>query len=587
MTKELKSSTSLLILVALVLAVYYPAISAPLNSVDDTVMYQYLLNTDGLTLRGIFLPGGSGNYFRPVLLASFLADKYLWGLQESFMHLENVLFHLVNTLLVYFVARRAVLLRGGAPVAVALVAAAFFAVHPLNTEAVDWISGRTDLLACFFLLLSALLLLCSPCGAIASCGAACCMLAACLAKETAFFFLPAALLWPLFPKSSEDASLSLRELLRRGLPHLAIFAAVGGGYLMFRRIAFSQGDQGVARVLAHVAGGQGQGIVANLRLLLKALGFYAKKLVLPFPLNFGISHVSDGYLFIGGGVCIVILYLLRRRTLPGLFFVSAASVGCSALMIPMLGVTWTPLAERYMYIPGAFFVVALTLTLRERRTLLQCRRCFLAGLSALFLIALYGTATRNLLWQDNLALFQDTLRKSPDFIPARNEVANALFERGREREARALYNSFSDDGSIINPQLGWVNKAFALAVEGRFDEARRVLKRTLQNPGKNEALILRQMLQLNKVQVMQKKALSADLYSDNVWVLRRLIELTHDPFYQYRLGIVEMQDGDRGRAKVAFLAAARDAAPTAYYREPALKLGSSMAETAGKNVGGR
>ena len=52
-----------------------------------------------------------------------------------------------------------------------------------------------------------------------------------------------------------------------------------------------------------------------------------------------------------------------------------------------------------------------------------------------------GTATylRTLTWQTNLALFEDTVRKSPGFAPARNELALALERKKRGEEAKKLY----------------------------------------------------------------------------------------------------------------------------------------------------
>ncbi len=83
-----------------------------------------------------------------------MMDKFIWGLEESFMHLENIFFHLANTLLVYAVARRAADYLTNTIPSCTVRAALFFAIHPLNTEVVNWISGRTDLLAGFFLFLA-------------------------------------------------------------------------------------------------------------------------------------------------------------------------------------------------------------------------------------------------------------------------------------------------------------------------------------------------------------------------------------------------------------------------------------------------
>jgi tetratricopeptide (TPR) repeat protein len=196
--------------------------------------------------------------------------------------------------------------------------------------------------------------------------------------------------------------------------------------------------------------------------------------------------------------------------------------------------------------------------------------------SCLVAIALYGTATRNILWQNNLALFQDTLRKSPDFIPAQNEIANALHNSGKKKEAATIYKSFNETNGLINAQYGLKNKAFALMNEGDFSGARDILKQLLANPGKHEVSILLQVLELNKIQISANKATIKDVYPESVKTLSRLIEITNDHFYSYRLGIVHMQVGEKEKALTAFTTVVRTAPPTAYYRAPAAKLAKDL-----------
>ena len=253
MDRLFTSRKGILSLVIIVLAVYYPALFAPLNSVDDSGMYAYLLNTDSFTFGTIFFPGSSGSYYRPILLSSFMMDKYVWGLEESFMHLENILFHLANTLLLFAVVRRGSVLLKQTSFLVPFAAALFFAIHPLNTEAVNWISGRTDLLAGFFLLLAMYLLLQQPLPWFWSLLAAACMLLACLAKETAIFFLPAALLFPFYLSAQRSEAPPLNALCRRYLPHFLLFSTAGFAYFAFRALAFDRPEHIPA---AHFARGQ-------------------------------------------------------------------------------------------------------------------------------------------------------------------------------------------------------------------------------------------------------------------------------------------------------------------------------------------
>jgi tetratricopeptide (TPR) repeat protein len=84
----------------------------------------------------------------PVTLASFAIDYKLWGLDPGPYHAENVVFHLLNVLLVFFLI--SLLSR---KYEVALLTALFFGIHPYRVESVAWIVERKDMLYAFFYLL--------------------------------------------------------------------------------------------------------------------------------------------------------------------------------------------------------------------------------------------------------------------------------------------------------------------------------------------------------------------------------------------------------------------------------------------------
>jgi tetratricopeptide (TPR) repeat protein len=571
MTKQLSARAGVLFLVFVVLGIYYPAIFAPINSVDDPGTINYLLNSDSFSLKEIFTPGG--NYFRPILLLSFMADKFVFGLQESFMHLENILFHLVNVLLLFFVARRGFQLNRVDSWTAPLLTALVFAVHPINTESVNWISGRTDPLACMFLLLSALVLLRPATSVPTSLAGALLMLTACLAKETSIFFLPAGVLLPFFLPEEQRAPLV--ATVRRNWQHLLVFCTAGIGFFAFRSMASHHGDAGVHHVLKSVGGAESAGAGPSLVIPLKAAGFYLKKLLQPYPLSFGIIRVSDLYLWVGVAVCLIVLWLLLRRSLSAYFFLCAASVAGSALMIPLLNLTWTPLAERYMYIPCAFFVTGCALVLHDWQKNERLRPWFATLVAAVTLVFAWGTATRTLLWQDNLALFQDTLKKDPSFVPAQNEIAVALFARGRNEEARAMVKAMQSSSSLVNHQYVLINKAAALAQTGDLDGALANLQDALKDPGKHEVKICNSLLAVYQMKIEKAKG-NPGAYGDSARLLGRLYELTGDPFYLYRRGLVYMAQKERVLARESFQAAAEKAPAGAVYREPSMKLAQKM-----------
>jgi len=97
----------------------------------------------------------------PVTWLTFGIDHALWGMNAFGYHLTNILLHAANAALFYLLALRLLRLgvtasSAGAIRLGAIVAALFFAVHPLRVESVAWITERRDVLSALFYLLTVL-----------------------------------------------------------------------------------------------------------------------------------------------------------------------------------------------------------------------------------------------------------------------------------------------------------------------------------------------------------------------------------------------------------------------------------------------
>jgi Tfp pilus assembly protein PilF len=94
---------------------------------------------------------------RPVLMFSYWLNYRLWGEEQFSYHFVNLLIHAANTGLVFLVLLR-LLTRarcaGQGRMIASLAGAAIFAIHPLQTESVSYVAGRSESLAAFFLLLA-------------------------------------------------------------------------------------------------------------------------------------------------------------------------------------------------------------------------------------------------------------------------------------------------------------------------------------------------------------------------------------------------------------------------------------------------
>ena len=138
-----------LLLVAVTLVAYLPALGGQFIWDDDDYVTDNLLLH---SLKGLwqiwFVPGATPQYY-PLSFTSFWVDYHLWKLNPLGYHLTNILFQAINAILLWTVLRR-LRVRG------AWLAAAIFAVHPVNVESVAWITERKNVLAGFFYLSSAL-----------------------------------------------------------------------------------------------------------------------------------------------------------------------------------------------------------------------------------------------------------------------------------------------------------------------------------------------------------------------------------------------------------------------------------------------
>jgi tetratricopeptide (TPR) repeat protein len=146
-----------LILVAAVsVLVFYKTLRYDFVADDRLLIYNkadYL--TDWSNLKTVFASPFPAVTFEPipfyrpaVTLANFI-NFHLSGKTTYGYHLVNLAFHVLNVILLYlliFILFKSELL--------SLFTALFFAAHPIHTNSVVWISGRTDLIACIFVLLS-------------------------------------------------------------------------------------------------------------------------------------------------------------------------------------------------------------------------------------------------------------------------------------------------------------------------------------------------------------------------------------------------------------------------------------------------
>jgi len=232
----------------------------------------------------------AGGTYRPLTEMSISLDYLLWGPWAFGYHLVNLLWHVLNTMMCYWLVKVLVPPR---PV-VALTAAVLFAIHPVHGDAIFWVSARSDLLCCFFYLAS-LSLFVKGRGPdrrrVPTALSLVCFLLALLAKEVALSLPFIIIITDLAAPSSERLRVRFRSHLPRNLAYVALALA----YLGLRWAVLPA----IAR--AHFPG---------VRDALFNLGLYLKLLMMPVQTHAGLR---GAVVLLLAGIVIVVTFLRYAR----------------------------------------------------------------------------------------------------------------------------------------------------------------------------------------------------------------------------------------------------------------------------------
>lgn len=539
-----KKIYQILLLCTLVLLIYYPAIFAEISIVDDLGMVNALLNTEKISFWDLFVPrSAGGGYYRPLLGLSQYIDKQLWMMSSSFMHLENILLHLVNVLLVYLLTfRLSGRLSYNMPSLLPFAAALVFAIHPIATESVNWISGRTDIMACNFILVSAIFLFRylesrKKMDFIYS-GVA--LLLSLFAKEVAFGYILA--LPFLLSLSQHDAPSPIESeespVVRRYNPLIVFllffFASVivalytgyywivlllGGCYLVcsiwpeitnkplwdtlkarinslclvtlfvlatfalffvLRKIAFTSNIDRISNTVRLIFYDTSYAI----SLFMGAAGFYVKKFFVPLPLNFFILEIDPLYDFLGIAVFLFASWLILKRSTIAILAITGMCCVLPALPFAFGTIAWTGYAERYIYVASSFWSIALALFIAKllvENNNIKINIGFYVNTAVIGLLMIMGLVTyqRNVTWQTNMALISDTVTQNPRQKELRGLYMLTFIRAGDLKSAKEQYHIASSLHSVKYLEDYDLNMAGIKSSEGNKAEAEVLLKKVL------------------------------------------------------------------------------------------------------------
>jgi len=414
-------TTAPAILVIAVLLAYFNALGGAFQF-DD---YNVIVNNPAVHSFAAWAESMPG--IRPLLKFSYALN---WTLNEApfGFHLFNVVIHAINTVLVYRLLRSL----GAAPWA-PLFAALLFALHPVQTEAVTYISGRSVSLMALFYLASVLVWLRAPglrSGEAWRMASAVLFVAALLVKETAVT-LPLALL--LLDAYAIRDSMGLRERLLRLRWHglvLVFAAAVMLASPTYRHLL----DVSLSA----------RGLFDNLLTQANAVFYLAGQSVSLWRMN------VDPDLPVATGMTLVLL--LELAVLAAILYAALRNIrnrswlAFAALwfflhllptnsLLPRLDVAND--RQLYLALIGVFFAVGLGVEALLRRL----RRPRLTAVVALLALLACGVATfqRNQTYGSAVSFWEDALDKSPRKARVANNLGYAYQQAGRIAEAKLAY----------------------------------------------------------------------------------------------------------------------------------------------------
>ncbi len=443
-----------------ILAVYWQTGNYDFVDFDDDVyVFRNPYVRAGLTLESIrwaFTATHAANW-HPVTWLSHILDVELYGLNPGQHHLSNVIFHIANTLLLFFVFRQM-----SGKIWQSAFVAALFALHPLHVESVAWVSERKDVLSTFFWLLtmrSYLRFVREP--KFMTYLPVLLFFILGLMSKPMLITLPFVLLlldcWPLERLSAG------RAIILEKIPLIAI----SGISLAVTFLA--QKDWGAV--------GNSELYPFSLRISNALISYirYIGKLFRPSDMAFFYPYSLSlpWWEAAGAGILLVFLSVVILRNLKHRPYLIVGWLWYLGTLVPVIGLVQLggqSMADRYTYIPfiglsvmAAWGIPELTAKQRHEKILLA------SASAAVFTILMLISSLQVRYWRNSITLFEHALAVTDNNYVAHNNLGVVLHRQGKTDEAIAHYSEVlrikPRDADAHN------NIGVLLADQGKTDEA--------------------------------------------------------------------------------------------------------------------
>ncbi len=514
-------------------------------------------------------------HYRPLLVTSYALNYAISDLNPVGYHLVNLGFHTGSAFLVFLILE-AMLGSSGLPATFTALAVAFiFAVHPFNSEVVNYITARSSVMCSFFYLLSfycwilfrnvAAGFSLRPMSTPYYLASLLAFLLAMLTKEIAITLPVMLVLYDMYFYRSTPKSATRRCYHLSYLPYILLGAVP---YLIYRfRVYGGIGLSGGTR-----------DFYTNLLTQSKVLLKYMQLMILPLGLSIEHDIATSNSIY---DVSLII-------SIVALLFIVT-----TAYLLFKRGGEWKVLSFFLLW----FFITLLPTTLLPLNAILQENRGYLAGIGfplfagicvgklprqastplLLILISLLSIMTiqRNRVWKDDYALWRDAANKSPNSARVHDNLGLAYIGRGEYDLAIAEFQRTLELHPLY--YLAYYNAGVVYQLQNSLDLARDSYEECLKiNPQYfrayyNLGILYRKTGDLDKAIQAYEKAISLDQRHSFVYnnlgvaltdrgqtdkaesVFKKAVEL--DPGYEkayFNLGNLYYKAGKYGLAAGAY-----------------------------------
>ncbi len=467
----------------------------------------------------------ANNFYRPLQEFSLMIDHFLWGKTALGYHFTNIVFHTLLVLIVYLLGIRLL-----ASSLAAFAGALFYAIHPIHTEVVTYISGRADSLMAFFGCLSFYLFIKardknSDKYYIYSLIA---FFFALLSKESAviipFIFLA-------YTSVCEKKGLrGDRSAPVKVVPYFAL--ALVYGFARFTFLNFSKNLP--ETIIAHTS------IFVRLAVFMQTIVSYLGIMV--FPVNLHMERTIVDFSKLPRAIMVIDLALIAALVFLCVEFYKKKKIAVFFIIWYLIGLLPysnvypinATMAEHWVYFAsiGLFFIMGLSVEkFYQAYKSLIYKVLILAIVSAALLFYCSQTIMRNTDWKNSETILTNTLKYSPSSYKVWCNLGSYYNKKGDyDKAIDTLKKAIELNEDYY---ISFDNLTFSYFKKGKGDEAINILEKFIAKhpemlmPRTRLALLYEKTGNIEKALDTYRKIL--EIFPDNINALRNVKRLGNTP----------------------------------------------------------